>query len=397
MARNKKTILSHPSNNFTRGYIKSVSRNLGILNNYALEDHIWVYELHSQIQKRIKNRCILKGGASTQLHLPLEFQRLTADIDCATNLSRRELEKVMYSIKDDFNKVGIHCSYKEYIPKDVRLHGRTLPIMTFIFYMPFVFSSWKRKRYPGLKLDFLFLDIEKLHTTKLSKLETLGLELSYSPIVIDEYSTISDKFLTLSPNLSGLQREQLDKIYKNIYDLYCLINTYSDLKSFKIVSERFKESLDAEINMKNAKPIDIDTLLDDILRTTYDVATLSLMNNCSELPIQILRFQEVSMTKENRQLLNTDMWSIMALYIYIWVFSLKDYISKKNYSKLEGINVVISEFDYYKSLGKKERRSFKRSLKSRINSKAPFLNLEGTGHPLRLIYLDYILTNMKPF
>lgn len=397
MARNKKTVLSHPSTNFTKGYIKSVSRNLGILNYYTLEDHIWIYELYSQIQKRAKDRCVLKGGASTQLHLPLEFQRLTADIDCATTLSRKELEKVMHSIKDDFNKAGIHCSYKEYIPKDVRLHGRTIPMMTFIFHIPFVFNSWKRQRYPGLKLDFLFLDIEKLNTTKLSNCKTLGLELSYAPIVIDQYSTISDKFLTLSPKLSGFQRNQLDKIYKNIYDLYCLVNTYNDLKSFKIISERFKESLEAEITMKNANPIHMETFLEDILCTTYDIAILSLSENYSELPIEVFRFQEVSMTKDTRQSLNTDMWSIMSLYLYIWVFALKNYIFQKDYSKLEGINVVLNEYSYYKSLVKKERRAFKRFLKTRISSKAPLLNLESTGNPLRLIYLDYILANMKPF
>lgn len=396
MTRNKKTVLCHPSASFTKGYIKSVSKELGILNKFTLEDHIWVYELHSQIQKRTKNRCVLKGGASTQLYLPLEFQRLTADIDCATDLSRRELEKVMRSIKEDFNKNGIHCSYKEYIPKEVILHGRTIPMMTFIFDVPFVFNSWKRHRYPGLKIDFLFLDIEKLHTTRLSKSKTIGVELSYKPIVIDQYSTISDKFLTLAPNLSGLQRNQLDRIYKNIYDLYCLINSHNDLESFKIISERIKESLETEIKMKNANPINIETLLNDILYSTYDIATFSLVENHSELPIQIVRFQEASMTEQTRQILNTDMWSIMALYLYIWVFSLKSFILEESYYKLEGINIVIDEYAYYKSLGKKERRAFKRVLKSRINSKDPLLNLEGTGHPLRLICLDYILSNMKP-
>lgn len=396
MVRKSKTVLCHPSTNFTKGYIKSAAKELGIFNKYALEDHIWVYELHSQIQKRTKNRCVLKGGASTQLSLPMSFQRLTADIDCATDLSKKELEKVMHSIKDDFNKNGIHCNYKEYIPREVKIHGRTIPMMTFIFDIPFVFNSWKRQRYPGLKIDFLFLDLEKLHVTRLSKCETLGLKLSYKPIVIDKYSTISDKFLTLAPNLSGLQRNQLDSIYKNIYDLYCLINSNNDLESFIIISERIKESLETEIKMKNASPISIETLLNDILYSTYDIATFSLIENCSELPIQIIRFQEASMSESTRQILNTDMWSIMALYLYIWVFSLKSFILEENYYRLEGINIVIDEYEYYRSLGKKERRAFKRVLKSRINSKAPLLNLQDTGHPLRLICLDYVLSNMRP-
>lgn len=396
LARKKQTVLCHPSNSFTKGYIKSLSKQLGLMNKYALEDHIWVYELHSQIQKRTKNRCVLKGGASTQLHLPIEFQRLTADIDCATDLTRKELENIMRSIKDDFNKNGVQCSYKEYIPREVQLNGRTIPMMTFIFHIPFVFNSWKRKQYPGLKIDFLFLDIKELHTIKLSKCKTLGLELSYKPIVIDKYSTISDKFLTLAPTLSGFERNQLDKIYKNIYDLYCLINSNNDLESFKIISERIKESLEHEIKMKNAAPITVETLLNDILYSTYDVATFSLVESRSELPIQIVRFQEASMVEENRQILNTDMWSIMALYLYIWIFSLKTYIFEESYYKLEGINIVIDEYAYYKSLGKKERRRFKRALKARINSKDPLLNLEGTGHPLRLICLDYILSNMNP-
>ncbi|MCT8976953.1 nucleotidyl transferase AbiEii/AbiGii toxin family protein [Clostridium sp. CX1] len=396
MAGKKQNMLCHPSVNFTKGYIKSASKQLGIINKYTLEDQIWIYELHSQIQRRAKNRCVLKGGASTQLHLPLELQRLTADIDCATDLSRKELEKIIRSIKEDFNKGGIHCSYKEYIPREVQIHGRTIPMMTFIFHIPFVFNSWKRQRYPGLKIDFLFLDLKELHTVRLSKCKALGLELSYKPIVIDKYSTISDKFLTLAPNLSGLEKTQLDRIYKNIYDLYCLINSNNDLESFIIISERIKESLEQEIKMKNAYPISIKTFLDDILYNTYDIATFSLVKNHSELPVQILRFQEASMPEQNRQILGTDMWSIMALFLYIWVFALKTYIIEENYYKLEAINIVIEEYEYYKSLGKKERRHFKRALKARISSKDSLLNLEGTGHPLRLICLDYILSNMKP-
>ena len=302
----------------------------------------------------------------------------------------------MYSIKDDFYKNNIYSSYIEYVPRSVKLHGRTIPMMTFIFDLPFQFNKKKWVRHPGIKIDFLFLDMKKLHKTELLHGETLGLNLSYTPITIDKHSTISDKLITLASKSLGLERNKLEGIYKNIYDLYWLINTYNDLESFKIISQRIKESLSIEIEMKNGKPITVDELLEDILCTIYDIATVSLLQSSSELPFPIMRFKEESLQKEFRNSLNTDMWSVMSLYLYIWAFSLKTYISSKDHSKLEGINTVIDKYDYYLSLIKNERRMFKRELKERVTSRDPLLNLEGTGNPLRLIYLDYILTNMKP-
>lgn len=396
MSRNHRSVLCHPNSSFTSRHIKAASKILGLSYKESLETHIWVYELHSQIQKRAGDKCVLKGGASTQLYLPINYQRCTADLDCATDLTPKELGKIMYSIKDDFYKNSIYSSYMEYTPRSVKLHGRTIPMMTFIFDLPFQFSKKKWLRHPGIKIDFLFLDLKKLHKTEVLYGETLGLNLSYTPVTIDKYSTISDKLITLASRSLGLERNKLEGIYKNIYDLYCLINTYNDLESFKIISLRIKESLSIEIEMKNGKPITVDELLEDILCTIYDIATVSLLQSSSELPFTIMRFKEESLQKEFRDLLNTDMWSVMSLYLYIWIFSLKTYISSKNHSKLEGINSVINEYDYYLSLVKKERRMFKRELKERVTSRDPLLNLEGTGNPLRLIYLDYILSNMKP-
>jgi hypothetical protein len=383
-------------NNLTSRYIKSKAKHFGFLNKDLLELHYWIYDLFYQIQKRTNNRCILKGGAASQLHLPVDWQRCTNDIDCATDLSPKELQKVMKSIKDDFTRNGLNSSYREYIPRNMKPHHRIIPMMTFIFDIPFVFKTKKRIRYPGIKIDFLFLNINKLHKTKLISNETLGLKLNYVPIAIDKYSTISDKLITLASNSLGLENFKLEALYKNIYDLYCLINTYNDLESFKIISDRIKDSLNIELEIKKGEYITVDLLLKDILFTLYDIATFSLKINHSELPLQIKKFQDNTMQKEVREKLNVDMWSVMCLYLYIWVFSIKTYINDKDYSKLQGINSVIDQYEYFSSLMKKERRAFKRDLKDQIKIKDPNLILEGTGNPLRLIYLNYILDNLKP-
>lgn len=396
MNKNHHSALCHPSSSFTSNHIKKASKILELSYKESLETHIWIYELHSQIQKRAGNRCVLKGGASTQLFLPIDYQRCTADLDCATDLSPKELHKIMYSIKDCFYKNNLNCSYVEYIPRSIKLHGRTIPMMTFIFDLTFKFNKKKWLRHPGIKIDFLFLDLKKLHTTKVLYGETLGLNLSYTPITIDKYSTISDKFITLASKTLGLDRNKLEGIYKNIYDLYWLINTYNDLETFKIISLRVKESLAIEIEMKNGIPITIDELLEDILCNLYDIATVSLLQSSSELPFPIMKFKEESLQKELRDSLNADMWSVMSLYLYMWVSSLKTYTSNKDYSKLEGLNTVIDKYNYYLSLTKNERRMFKRELKQQIITKDPLLNLEGTGNVLRLVYLNYILSNLKP-
>jgi hypothetical protein len=393
----KATIFTHPFDYFTEQHIKTYAKENDIVFKDNLESHMWVYELHSQLQKRCGNRIILKGGASSQLHVPVNLQRLTNDIDCATDLSRKELFDVMRSIKESYIKAKFYTSYEEYIPKSVQREGRTIPMMTFIYDIPFAYQTKMRERYPGMKMDFLFLDTKTLHSTQLNPVETLGMKLNYNPICIDKYSTTSDKLLTLATETLGLEANKIDALYKNVYDVSCLLKVTNDLDSFKLISERLKESVNHEIKVKNALHVTLEDFFKDLLDSILYLSLTNMTADYNRILPNLMWFGKQTLPGDTRSMLSADLWSILCLHLYVWTYALRNYIISKDYSTLIGIDVVLTEYEYYLSLFKKERRKYKSELKRRILEKEASLNIDATGNPLRLMYYDYIMTNCFDF
>lgn len=388
----KASIFTHPFDYFTKQHIKAYAKEKDIVFKDNLESHMWVYELHSQLQKRCGDRIVLKGGASSQLHVPVNLQRLTNDVDCATDLSRKDLFEIMKSIKDSYIKAKFYTSYEEYIPKSVLREGRTIPMMTFIYDIPFVYQTKMRQRYPGMKLDFLFLDTKSLHTAKLKPVETIGMHLNYNPICIDKYSTTSDKLLTLATGTLGLEANKLDALYKNVYDVSCLLKINDDLESFMLIAERLKESVQHEIEVKNASHVTLEDFFKDLLDSILYLSLTNMTADYNRILPNLVWFGQQTLPGDTRSMLTADLWSILCLHLYVWTYALRDYLLSADYSKLIGIDVVLSEYDYYLGLYKKERRKHKSELKKRILEKQPSVNIDATGNPLRLMYYDYIFT-----
>lgn len=388
----KSSTFTHPFEYFTKPHIKEFATEKDIVFKDNLESHMWIYEIHSQLQKRCGDRIVLKGGAASQLHVPANLQRLTNDIDCATSLSKKDLFDVMNSIKDSYIKAKFYTSYEEYVPKSILKEGRTIPMMTFIYDIPFVYQTKMRQRYPGIKIDFLFLDTNNLHTAKLKPVETLGMKLNYNPICIDKYSTTSDKLLTLATETLGIEANRVDALYKNIYDVACLLKVTDDIDSFKIISERLKESVNHEIEVKNACHVTLEAFFKDLLDSILYLSLTNITADYNRILPNLVWFGQQTLPGETRLMLNADLWSILCLHLYVWTYALRNYIFSKDYSKLIGFDVILSEYDYYLTLAKKERKKYKLELKKRILAKEPSINIDATGNPLRLMYYDYIMT-----
>lgn len=396
MRKKPSSILCNNQSYFTKQQINAAITKFGILKKEVLESHIWCYEIFGQLQKRAEGRFTLKGGACTQLYLPLDTQRCTPDLDCVTELSKKELFNILSTIKNDFNANRLPTTFREYIPKKVRREGRTIPMATFILDLPFIFKTGKRRRLPGLKIDFLFMKTDVLHTTKIDSGEVIGLKLNYSPQCIDLYSMISDKLLTLAASSIGLDINRIEAIYKNIYDLYNLINTYNTMACFKAVAQRLQHSLYLETEMKNAPTVTVEYLLEDIFLTLCQVFQLDLIENYI-VPVTLCGYEQEYLQEEMRNELNIDKWSIMSMYLLIWISALKDYIQNKDSSKLNGINLVLDEYEHYLSMERRQKKLYISALKERITSKGLTLNLNPVTTPLRIIYLDYIVSNLPLF
>jgi hypothetical protein len=382
----------HNYKSFRKENILEIAKDFGFSRRDVLESHLWVYELDAQIQKYAKGHSVLKGGACSQIYLPLNVQRCTVDIDAYTDLTPKELDDIMLSIRYKFNMGKFYCSFKEYVPPFIQESNR-LPMRTFLFFLPFAFKKGKKKEPPWLKVDFLFFDTNALHSNIVSKGETLGLKLNYSPLCISSYAMICDKLLTFAVNSIGLDIYKVDSFYKNIYDVFYLVNDHTDIESFKKIASEFKHSIDIEFTIKGIRPIEADELLDDVLHTLFKIFTLDLTKDYKRPHKKLIKFEESVLQANVKEKLDSDTWAMMSMYLYLFSSSLRHYLNFGSLEKLKFVEEIIKTYEYYDSLPLDHKNAYIKKLKSEIILMDPKLSLGIIKEPLRLMYLHYILHN----
>ena len=98
----------HDETAFSREYLQNRMEMYGFKNMSRMELFLWDLELFLQIQKRLGEHIVLKGGAATQFYLPIEAQRTSVDIDmifCGTD------EQVQNTLNDITKELGEGSSF----------------------------------------------------------------------------------------------------------------------------------------------------------------------------------------------------------------------------------------------------------------------------------------------
>lgn len=380
--------LINDKNIFTKNSISQIGSHFGFYRNYILERHLWIYELMCQFQDKCGENCVLKGGACTQLYLPLEFQRCTSDIDFLTTLNKEDINLIMSNIKNDFDKEGINIKYYEYKPKN----AKDLPMITYVVEVPFHFKPNKRKSLFNIKFDFLFVDsINKLNVTSIPNAKTFGMDIQHSPLCINPSLLISDKLSTFAINSIGIDIFKLDGFYKNIYDLYYLLNTFNDKETFYKVSINIYESIDLELSIKKLPKINVNKILNDILKTLLYFSIVDLNYQKRHTPKKLKHFQKYYLQSSINNKLNLDTWSIMSMYLYLWTDALKKYINNRSCTGISKLKSLKYDCDNFSSLTSKQKKKYIKKLRLDIKRKNKILNLSSISDPLRIIYTYYIM------
>ncbi|MBI4648035.1 MAG: nucleotidyl transferase AbiEii/AbiGii toxin family protein [Bacteroidia bacterium] len=94
--------------------IESIKKEFKFSQSIHIEMLLWDFEIFAQLTA-IHKDFILKGGAATQIYLPVEKQRASRDIDLATTLTEKEIENALNNVKQKFeeNYEGYINSLKE--------------------------------------------------------------------------------------------------------------------------------------------------------------------------------------------------------------------------------------------------------------------------------------------
>ncbi|KOA21514.1 hypothetical protein CLHOM_01850 [Clostridium homopropionicum DSM 5847] len=337
------SLLKHKYSSFLEDTIASEANYYGIYNKSILERHIWIYEIHSQLQSRLKDNCILKGGACAQLYIPLEKQRCTEDLDLYTSLTPNKLRTELSSLGKEFNQSKLKTSIREYIPKGVRDVKNKMPITTFLVSLPFIFKENKKNKRALLKIDFLHVNIKKIETNKVKNAYVLGLKLNYEPNCITPHALMAGKLMVFAVNTIGIEKFKKDKLYKNIYDLFYLVNKYNSLQDMDLISKYFMNSIGLEFYLKGINPIEIEYILQDILQELKFLYTESINKEYIETNEKVQYFIENYLQYNIESKLNLKTIGSMANYLLHWTYAFEAIVLYKDFDNFSSIEATLNE------------------------------------------------------
>jgi len=111
---------------FERTQIEKRMYDGGFNSIAKFELFVWDIEVFLQLQKRLGDMIILKGGAAAQFYLPIPAQRTSIDIDMICTASHNELHKAISEIEAVLNGGEDYCMFKIHKPKNPKLGLETL-------------------------------------------------------------------------------------------------------------------------------------------------------------------------------------------------------------------------------------------------------------------------------
>lgn len=250
---------------FMRTEIEKRMADGGFNSLAKFELFIWDLEMFLQIQKKLGDKILLKGGAATQFYIPITAQRTSIDIDMICLATREEVHEAIQEIEIEFNGEGEYCKFKIYEPKNPKLGIDALE--TYFETVPSVCDSkelFASKGRQEVKIEFLFSD-QEYAINKIKQPELFALETENEFNVLSLASLFADKLTTLGPNTIGVSDERADEQFKQIYDVITLFISNMDqiITNKKSVKLNYEKAAKMECEIHNIA-YESDRLFEDM-------------------------------------------------------------------------------------------------------------------------------------
>jgi hypothetical protein len=292
--------LIHDEEFFTEKEILRRAKKYEYVNPLAVEIFLWDCELVAQLQS-ICDDLVLKGGAATQLHLPLERQRGSVDVDVFTHLGRKD---VVQTIEELGSTLKGFAEFRLHKPKKP---NPELPLETYFAYVPSKTDPERDKL--EIKLDFL-CKCPRLPTLILSGVETFAVKIKRIRCSTSG-ALIGDKLLTLAKGSIGMEIEE--NYPKQIYDIDALLETCmlsAESADDLMTSIHELTKTEALFRKKEVTPINV---LDDVVKTMDEYSLVDTPADDAERKANIEKFQQFFVNKSQRKPLYE--WSTKSLRI----------------------------------------------------------------------------------
>jgi hypothetical protein len=260
------TKLYHDKTAFEREYLQQRMNQYGFKNMSRMELFLWDLELFLQIQKRLGEHIVLKGGAATQFYLPIEAQRTSVDIDmifCGTDEAVKEtLDDITGQLKDNSE----FFDFYEHIPKNPKTN---LPMHTYFVDVPSVLSNKERNTAEGtidkqeLKIEFI-METEDWEYTRKTGENIFAVESEFEYQLLPVSHLFADKFTTIGCNTIGVQNDRMDEQVKQFYDVMMLTTYQLDALNIQEVRAKYLHRAEKEWYDRKESEYDLQEIIADV-------------------------------------------------------------------------------------------------------------------------------------
>ena len=229
------------------------------------ELYIWDLEMFLQLQKRLGERIILKGGAATQFYIPIAAQRTSIDIDMISLATREEVHNAIAEIEAELRDDEEYCKFRLYKPEQPRL--ALIDLETYFVTVPTICNIkdlFAQRGRQEVKIEFLFSE-QEYQCQKVAPRDLFALETDKEFNSLTLEMLFADKLTTLGPNTIGVSDERADEQFKQIYDVITLFTSNMDqiITNKELVRANYEKAAKVECEIHGIL-YDFDKLFEDM-------------------------------------------------------------------------------------------------------------------------------------
>jgi hypothetical protein len=369
----------HDEAYFSEKSIRERAKLYGFSDPLPVELFLWDCEIAAQLQNE-SEKFVLKGGAAAQLHLSVEMQRGSVDVDIVCPLTKQEIAEVLARIHERIPTM----EFEEYKPKRPK---KEISMVTYLARMPAVLPS-DGERPREIKIDFLLEDLT-LPTQIVTNVETFAVKVKrlrcYSIT-----SLIGDKLLTLAENTIGVA-DSTD-IPKQIYDVSVLSEKHGPTpEQFSEIIDVIKMVAPLEAEYRELKTT-IAEALADVEQSVDKYGVLDTAGANSEVKRNIANFQNFYVSASQRRPLYE--WCARALRIRFLSELLKATVEEEIAAEEAGneYNLAIQTAQLLTTFSGEKVRALNKQLMNAADKEIPyFKNLK--GKPLHRVFWQVVSRN----
>jgi len=236
---------------FTREKIQGRVDDLGFNNISRFELFLWDLEIFLQIQKRMGDKILLKGGAATQFYIPIDSQRTSIDIDMICLLPREAVKSVISDIESAFAGEGEYFRFQLYAPSNPKVGLDMLE--TYYITVPSICTDNELRGLRNkqqVKVEFLYRSSDyPVYVAESPELFAASIDQKFNLLPLTHL--FADKLTTIGPETIGIPEERGDEQFKQIYDVITLFHNNQNTiwKETEIIHGRYQYEAKKECDM----------------------------------------------------------------------------------------------------------------------------------------------------